>query len=142
MKSTTFSNDVIALLFNATAIANIADNAASAPLTNLYVGLHTASPGVGGSQLTNETAYTNYARVAVARSGSGWTVASGQAANVASVSFASCGASGSTVTHVSIGTASSGAGKVLWAGELNSPLAVVTGVIPTFAPGALVAAEA
>ena len=66
-KSTTFSNDLAALIFNATAIANIADNAASSPLTNLYLSLHTSSPGTGGSQTTNETSYTNYARVAVAR---------------------------------------------------------------------------
>ena len=36
-KGSTFSNDLLKLIFNATAIANIADNAASGPLTNLYV---------------------------------------------------------------------------------------------------------
>jgi hypothetical protein len=41
----TFENDIAKLIFNATAIANIADNAASSPLTSLYVALHTADPG-------------------------------------------------------------------------------------------------
>src|SRR5690349_4653937 len=41
----TAENDIMKLLFNATAITNIADNAASSPLTNLEVSLHTADPG-------------------------------------------------------------------------------------------------
>lgn len=41
-KSITFDNDFLKLIFNATAIANIADNAATAPLTNIYLSLHTA----------------------------------------------------------------------------------------------------
>ena len=86
-KGNTFEPDLLALIFNATAIANIADNAATSPLTNLYVSLHTADPGEAGSQTTSETAYTGYARVAVARTSGGWTVASGSVspnANIAS----------------------------------------------------------
>lgn len=140
-KSTTFSNDLAALIFNATAIANVADNAGASPLTNLYLSLHTASPGTGGSQLTNETAYTNYARVAVARTSGGWTVAGGAAQNAALIQFAQCGASGATITHVAIGTAASGAGKVLYQGALTSSLAVALNIQPQFAAGNLVATE-
>ena len=67
-KSTATCNAIINLMYRATAWANVADNAGSSPLTNTYVGLHTASPGTGNDQTTNETAYTNYARQAVARS--------------------------------------------------------------------------
>lgn len=140
-KSTTFSNDLALLIFNATAIANIADNAASSPLTNLYISLHTSTPGIGGSQTTNETAYTNYARIAVVRSGSGWTVSGGVAQNAALIQFAQCGVTGATVTHVAIGTAVSGTGKVLYAGALNSSLSVSSGIQPQFAIGALTATE-
>jgi hypothetical protein len=140
-KSTTFCNDLMKLLFQATAIANIADNAGASPLANLYLSLHTADPGAGGTQLTNETAYTNYLRVAVARSAGGWTVSSNQASNAALVQFAQCGASGSTITHVAIGTASSGAGKILYSGTLNSQLAVAQLIQPQFSIGALVAQE-
>jgi hypothetical protein len=140
-KATTFSNDLIALIFNATAIANIADNASSSPITNLYLSLHTSDPGVGGSQTTNETSYTNYVRVAVVRSGSGWTVSGGVAQNAALVQFAQCGASGATITHVAIGTASSSTGKVLYAGALNSSLAVSNGIQPQFAINALSVTE-
>src|SRR5512139_3668775 len=111
-KSTTFSNDILALVFNATAIANIADNAASSPLTDLYVSLHSASPGIGGSQLTNEVGYTNYARIAVPRTSGGWTVSLAQAINTALEQFAQCGVTGATASHVGIGTAASGAGKM------------------------------
>lgn len=141
-KSTTACNDILALLFNATAIANIADNAASAPLTNLYLSLHTANPGVGGAQTTNETAYTNYVRVAVVRSTSGWTVpASAATANAALVQFAQCGVTGATITYVAIGTASSGTGKVLYAGALSSSLAVAQLIQPQFAISALTVTE-
>jgi hypothetical protein len=140
-KSTTFSNDIALLIFNATAIANMADNASSSPFTNLYLSLHTASPGIGGAQTTNETAYTNYARIAVARTAGGWTVASGAATNAALAQFAQCGVTGATITHIAIGTASSGAGKVLYAGALNSSLAVSNGVQPQFAATTLTATE-
>ena len=37
--------DILKLVFNATAWANYADNAASSPQTNVAVALHTADPG-------------------------------------------------------------------------------------------------
>ena len=141
-KSTNTCNSVLALVFNATAFANIADNAASSPATNLYLSLHTATPGVGGAQTTNETSYTNYARIAVVRTTSGWAVPSaGATSNAALAQFAQCGASGATITHVAIGTASSGTGTVLYAGALNASLAVANLIQPQFAIGALTVTE-
>jgi len=137
-KSTATCNSILALIFNATAWADIAENDSSTPATNLYLSLHTADPGVGNNQTTNETSYTNYARIAVARTTIGWDVPSGGAtANAALAQFAQCGASGATITHVAIGTASSGPGTVLYAGALSSSLAVANGIQPQFAAGAL-----
>ncbi len=137
-KSTSASNSILALIFNATTWNNIAENDSTSPATNLYLSLHTADPGVGGSQTTNETSYTNYARIAVARTTSGWDVpSSGATANAALAQFAQCGASGATLTHVAIGTDSSGTGLVLYAGALTSSLAVANGIQPQFAAGAL-----
>ena len=142
-KSTSASNSILALIFNATAWADIAENDSSSPATNLYLSLHTADPGVGGSQETNETSYTNYVRIAIARTTGGWDAPSGGAtANAALAQFAQCGASGATLTHVAIGTASSGAGLVLYAGALTSSLAVANGIQPQFAAGALDISEA
>lgn len=142
-KATNACNDLLALIFNATTWNLIAENDSTSPATNLYLSLHTANPGVGGSQLTNEAAYTNYVRLAVVRTTSGWTVPSGGATqNAALAQFAQCGASGATITHVAIGTASAGAGTVLYAGALNASLAVANLIQPQFAIGALTVTEA
>lgn len=133
-KGNTTENDVLALIFNATALSWNAN-------TNLYLALHTADPGEAGSQTTSESAYTSYARVTVARSGVGWTVAGNSASNAALIQFPQCTGSTSTVTHVSIGTASSGAGQILYSGALNASLAVSNLIQPQFAIGALVAQE-
>ena len=106
--------------------------------SDLYLALHTADPGEAGSQTTNEATYTSYARVTVARSGVGWTVSNPTATNAALVQFPTCSGSTNTITHVSIGTAASGAGQVLVSGALNSSLSVSSGIQPQFSAGALV----
>jgi hypothetical protein len=130
-KSDTFENDILKLVFNATAIANIADNAASSPLTNLYVALHTADPGDTGTQSTNETTYTSYARVAVARTTGGWTASSaGSTSPVAAITFPACTGGTATITHFSVGVATSGATKILYSGTVTPNISVSTGVTP------------
>ena len=140
-KSVTTCNNILKLIFNATAWANMADNAATSPYTNLYVGLYTADPGTGNNQTTNETTYTNYVRVAVVRTSSGWTVATNTAVNAALIQFAQCGATGATITYVAIGTNSSGAGNVLYSGALTSSLTVSNGIQPQFNASALTVTE-
>ena len=141
-KSTNTCNKLLLLVFNAVGWANIADNAATSPLTNLYVSLHYADPGVGNSQLTNEaSAYTNYARIPIVRTAGGWTVSTNTAVNAALAQFAQCGVTGATATHVAIGTDASGAGNVLYAGQLNSPLAIALNIQPQFAATGLVVTE-
>lgn len=126
----TFENDILKLIFNATAIANIADNAASSPLTNLYISLHTSDPGEAGDQTTNETSYTSYARVAVARTSGGWTVTNNSVSPVATISFPACTGSTATITHFAVGTASSAAGKLLISGTVSPNISVASGVTP------------
>lgn len=128
--SNVLENDLIDLLFNATAIANIADNAASAPLTNLYVSLHTGDPGEAGDQTTNECAYTSYARVAVARSGAGWTVSGNSATPAADIDFPAATGGSETATHMGIGTAASGTGILLASGTISPNLSISDGVTP------------
>ncbi len=140
-KGNTYENDLMKLLFQATAIANIADNAATSPLTNLYVALHTADPGEAGDQTTSEANYTGYARVAVARTSGGWTVTGNQASNTAVVTFGACTAGSNVITHFSVGVASSGATKILYSGALTASLSVSAGITPSAAAGALVCTE-
>ena len=129
-KGNTFENDLLKLIFQATAIANIADNAASSALTNLYVSLHTGDPGEAGDQETSEADYSGYDRVAVARSGSGWTVTNNSVSPAANIDFPESAGSGTTLTHFAVGTAASGAGKVLYSGALSAGIDVVAGTIP------------
>lgn len=122
-KTNTFENDLLLLVFNNTDISLIGDAAGlqnSAAAGSLYISLHTAEPGEAGDQTTNETAYTNYARVAVARSGAGWTVSGNSVSNAAAIAFAACGLTGATITHFGIGTDPTGAGKLLYSGPLGT----------------------
>ena len=107
-------------------------------ITDLYLALHTADPGEAGSQTTSEATYTSYARVAVVRSAVGWTVSGATVENAALVQFVTCSGGSNTITHVSIGTVSSGAGQILVSGALSSSPSVSTGIQPQFSAGALV----
>ena len=129
-KGATFENAYLKLLFNATAIANIADNAASSPLTNLYVALHTADPTAAGNQSSNEATYTGYARVAVARTTGGWTVTANSVSPAGTIGFPACTGGTNTITYWSVGTASSGAGEILYSGTVTPNISVATGVTP------------
>lgn len=130
-KGNTFENDLLKLIFNATAIANIADNASSSPLTNLAVALHTADPGEAGDQTTSEAAYTGYARISVARTTGGWTVTANSVSPLADIDFGEATASpGGPITHVSIGPTGGGATKILYSGVLTPNIVMATGIIP------------
>lgn len=143
-KSNTFENDFLLLVFNNTDIADIGDAGGlqnSAAAGSLYVALHTGDPGEGGTAATSEAAYGSYARVAVARTVGGWTVAANVASNAALVQFPQCTSGSETLTYVSITTAVSGASKILWSGALSASLAVSSGIQPQFAIGALTVTE-
>lgn len=138
-KSDTFENDLLKLILNGTAISTIADNAASTPLTNLYIALHTADPQAGAnegsSQTTSEATYTGYARQPVARTTAGWTIATDaagvtRATLTSAIAFGTATAGNNTITHFSVGTAASGTGKILYAGTVSPNIAVTPGVQP------------
>lgn len=130
-KGNTFENDVLALVFNATAIANIADNAASSPLVNLFVSLHTGDPGEAGTQTTNECAYVSYARVTIARTTGGWSAPSGGSTSpVANIDFPAATGGSETATFAAVGVAVSGASKILYSGAISPSIAISSGVTP------------
>jgi hypothetical protein len=129
-KGDTFENDLLKLIFNATAIANIADNAASAPLTNLEVSLHTGDPGDSGNQTTSEATYTSYARVPVSRDTGGWTVTAASVSPAANIDFPAGSGGSGTVTHFAVGTAHSGSGKILYSGTVTPNIVTGNGITP------------
>jgi len=143
-KSNTFENDLLQLIFNNVDIADIGDAGGlqnSATAGSLYVALHTGDPGEAGNATTSEAAYGSYARVAVARSGGGWTVAGNEAENFALIQFPECTSGSETITHVSITTASSGTSKILYSGALSASRAISSGIQPQFAATALTVTE-
>lgn len=130
-KGNTFENDLLALIFNGTAIADLAENDTTAPLTALYVALHTADPGEAGVQNASEAAYTGYARVSVNRNSGGWTVSGNSVSPTANIDFGECTASpGDPITHFSVGVAASGATKILYSGTVTPNITMAAGVIP------------
>ena len=139
-KSNTWENELLLLVFNNTTAALIGDATGivgSGVAGSLYVSLHTGDPGEAGTQATNECAYGSYARVAVARSGAGWTVAGNAVTNAALIQFPQCTGSSETATHFAIGTAASSTGKILYKGALSASLAISSGIQPQFGAGDL-----
>lgn len=133
-KGNTFSDDFLKLVFRAVAIANIADNASSSPLTTLGVSLHTANPGASGNQTTSEAAYTSYARVAVNRNNggsAGWSESAQTITPVANIDFPAATGGSETESYFMVGTdTSTGTGKNLYSGTVTPNIVVSNGVTP------------
>jgi hypothetical protein len=135
-KTDAWENALLLLLFNNTNAANIGDATglrASTTAGQLFVSLHTADPGEAGAQNTSEVAYTGYARVGINRaSGAGGFTVSTNTVSFGTnpTSFGACTAGSATATHFGIGTASTGAGVLLYKGALSASIAISSGVTP------------
>lgn len=123
-KTTSYAGSLLALLFDATGIANVADNTATSPLTNIQVSLHTGDPGIAGNQSTNEVSYTGYARVAVVRTSGGWTQSTNQVTNAGAITFPkSTGVADNTTAQFwGVGSLGAGAGVLYYSGPLATLL--------------------
>lgn len=136
-----FEDDILDLIFTNVAAPNVGDTSGLQPAAtagSFYVSLHTAQPAESATaQTTSEAAYTSYARVAVARSTSGWTVASGVVDNDSAITFPAATGGSETETYFGLGSASSGAGNLDMVGALSAGLAVSSGITPEFAAGDL-----
>jgi hypothetical protein len=137
-KSNTAENGLLALIFNQTTWTGVA---ATSGGTAYFLALHTADPGEGGDQTTSEAAYTSYGRVSINRNSGGFTVSSSTVQNAAEIVFPTCTGGSETLTHWSLGLASSGASTILYKGSLNSSLAVSNTIAPRFAAGQLTITE-
>jgi hypothetical protein len=140
-KSTTTCNNILALLYNATPWANIADNASASPIATVYMALATASYTAASNASSNETAYTNYVRQSIARTTSGWTApASGATSNAAAIEYPQCGVTGATITSAAT-CKTTGAADIFHYGDLNSPIAVSNQIQPRFPIGSVTISE-
>lgn len=124
---------ILALIYNATAWANYADNAVSSPQSNISIALHTADPGTGGTQSTSEVAYTSYARATVSRSTGGWGISGTGPAScspVSNITFPAGTGGGGTATNFSTGKTGGGATAILWSGTVTPNISCGSGVTP------------
>lgn len=136
-KTSAFDNAFLQLIFNGTTIsvennsgsgtANLATDVGAVP--NLYVSLHTANPGTNGNQNTNEAQYSNYNRVAVART-TGWVVTGSSVSPAATISFPIATGGSESETYFGIGTSTTGAGTLLYFGSISPSITVSTGITP------------
>ncbi len=143
-KGNTFENECVKLVFQNIAAGTIGDAAGLQPSSaagSLYISLHSADPGEAGDQTTSELAYTNYARIGVARGTAQWTVSNNQASNTNAITFATCGASGGTATYFAVGGSLTGTGLLLYSGSLTASLAITNGITPSFAAAQLTVTE-
>lgn len=140
-KSNATENSILLLIFNGTAWADLAENDTTSPATNLYVALHTADPTESGNATSFEASYSGpYARQAVPRSGSGWTVTGNSVTNADLIQFPQSSSS-QTLTHFSITTASSGTSPILYSGELSASVPITSGGQPQFTAGQITITE-
>jgi hypothetical protein len=99
------------------------------------VSLHTGDPGEAGTQTTSESAYTAYTRVSVARTTTGWAVSSNVISPVANIDFPQATNTGPNITHMGIGDASAGAGKLMYYGTVTPNINIQDGVTPRLTTG-------
>lgn len=127
----TTENAILQLIFNATAWANYADNAASTPQTNVSCSLQTADPGDSGTMATSEITYTSYARVNVARTSGGWTVTANSTSPVASISWPTGSGGSGTATYFCTGKTGGGTAAILWSGTITPNIVTGSGITPS-----------
>lgn len=123
-------NALLLLIFNATAWANYADNAASSPQTDIAYSLNTADPGEAGTMSTSEITYTDYARVNVARTGVGHTVTANSVSPAAAVSFPAGSGGSGTATYFCQGKTGGGAAAILFSGTVTPNIVTGSGITP------------
>lgn len=133
-KSAVMENELLKLIFNNVPMAGVGDFNGLQPSSSsgvFWVGLHTGDPGNSGTQSTNETSYAGYARVAVARTTTGFTIVNSSVALTSAIDFGNCTANpGNPITHISIGDSQSGSGKLRYSGTVTPNITMNVGVTP------------
>ena len=110
------------------------------PTTNLFISLHTADPGQGGNQSSNEATFGDYARQQIAVPAE-WTTGQDSAENALDILFPEATSGPETVTHFGVGLLLTGGGDLLYIGPLTASVLVDTGVTVKINAGNLVVTE-
>ena len=135
-----FETGLLGLIFTNANLANVGDGTGlrgSNTAGVFWCSLHESNPDETGNQATNETDYTNYGRVSVARDTSNWTVTNNVADNDNEIAFPTGGATGAALTHFGIGSDENGNGNLFLYGALGATFNVANAITPAFAAGDL-----
>jgi hypothetical protein len=138
-KTTAYANGILLSIFNGdfsnAAISSLLANASVTPLTVLYLSLHASDPTASGSQNSVEVSYSGYARISVARTSAGFTVAGNAVTLTSTVNFPKCTGGSATAAYFGIGTDPSGAGHLLYAGPITPSITISNQVTPELTTG-------
>ena len=122
----TAENLVLKVLFQKGTATGVAAGATG--VASWYLALYTADPT--DTATGAEIAYEPYARVAVPRTATGWTVTGNSAKPAANVDFAACtGGTTGVASHFAIFTAATG-GTMYLKGTVTPNISVAVGVTP------------
>lgn len=130
-----------------TGIGNAGGLLGSAANGDMWLSLHTDTPGLDGTQATNEVTYPGYGRIAAPRdpvSANYWTIFTSVAVGGSTTlplvgypfnnksNFPVCGATanGYRITHVGVGVAAAGATDLLAYRPMTRPIYIVQGQAP------------
>jgi hypothetical protein len=106
-----------------------------------YISLHTDDPGADGTQMTNETNYSNYSRQLIKRNDKAWLITENRVENKKSVEFPVCISGKSNITHIAIGFAKTGDSEFIYSGKLGTALLIEVNKRPVFDAGTIVILE-
>ncbi|MET0708007.1 MAG: hypothetical protein ABWY82_14380 [Tardiphaga sp.] len=139
--SDTTENNILKLIFNATAWANVAQNGTT-PDASTALALHSSDPGDSGNMSINEVttaAYTGYVRASKLRAtgAGGWTVTTNSVSPFDTIAFpaGTAGSTGVSATHFSVGKLGGGTSEMFWRGDIQPPIACGNGVTPQLTTG-------
>jgi hypothetical protein len=128
--STAHAVKILQHYFHNLAVAKVGDTTGlrgSSTAGSVYIGLHTAAPGA--DQSSHEFTDSAYARQAVARDVSKWTLTSTPdvngfvfVVNVDAITFPIVAATAETAVHGSVGAEASGATLRIFSAAFSSPL--------------------
>lgn len=133
-RTTAAITNYLNLIFCNIAWPNVGDASGlqpSAAAGNWVLSLHTADPGQGGNQSTNEAAWGGYTRILVPRDTSNWLVAAPQVSNILQLLFPVCTSGSEVDTHWGLGTDSSGAGHLEYSGVIGGAFSGFTAEVGT-----------
>jgi hypothetical protein len=132
-KSNSWENSLLLLLFNNTAVANVGDATGlrgSTTAGSLYASLHTADPGEAGDQTTSEATYTSL-RARRGRAQLGRLDRHRQLGVAGGRDHVPGGHRRQRHGHaLRLGTASSGAGVLLYSGTVTPNIVTGNGITP------------